>query len=79
MPVYLPLDAIDHYLDPAKLSPADAQAMVDFLLAQSDRVAPTITEHEVDPRVNNHRRIDPHDPMLIEPLAETTDDPPTLL
>ena len=24
MPVYLPLDAIDHYLDPAKLSPADA-------------------------------------------------------
>jgi len=70
MPVYLPFDAIDHYLDPEKLSPAEASAMVDFLIAQSDRVAPTITEYEVDPRVNNHRRIDPHDPSLIEPLGE---------
>jgi hypothetical protein len=45
--------------------------MVDFLLAQSDRVAQTITEYEVDPRVNNHRRIDPRDPDLIEPLGES--------
>ena len=28
-----------------------------------------ITEYEVDPRVNNHRRIDAGDPTLIEPLA----------
>jgi len=33
-------------------------------------VAPTITEYEVDPRVNNSRRVDPSDPGLIEPLGE---------
>ena len=44
------------------------QAMVDFLVEASDRVAPTITEYEVDPRVNNQRRIDPTDPTLIDPL-----------
>ncbi|BDZ54730.1 SOS response-associated peptidase [Agromyces marinus] len=69
MPVYLPLDAVDRYLDPAKLSPGEAAAMVEFLVAQSDLVAPTISEYEVDPRVNNHRRIDPHDPTLIEPWS----------
>ena len=68
MPVYLPIDAVDHYLDPAKLDAGGMQAMVDFLIAASDQVAPTITEYEVDPRVNNHRRIDPTDPTLVEPL-----------
>ena len=43
-------------------------AMVEFLHEASDRVAPTISEYEVDPRVNNQRRIDPQDPSLIEPL-----------
>ncbi|MRG58911.1 SOS response-associated peptidase [Agromyces sp. CFH 90414] len=70
MPVYLPLGEIERYLDPAKLDPGGAQAMVDFLIEASDRVAPTINEYEVDPRVNNHRRIDPGDPTLIEPLDE---------
>ncbi|GAA1811432.1 SOS response-associated peptidase [Agromyces neolithicus] len=68
MPVYLPLDAVDRYLDPTKLDAGGMQAMVDFLIEASDHVAPTITEYEVDPRVNNHRRIDPTDPSLIEPL-----------
>jgi putative SOS response-associated peptidase YedK len=71
MPVYLPLDAVDHYLDPEKLDGGGMQAMVDFLIEASDRVAPTITEYEVDPRVNNQRRIDPTDPTLIEPLQES--------
>ncbi|WP_395244873.1 SOS response-associated peptidase [Agromyces sp. MMS24-K17] len=70
MPVYVPLDEVDHYLDPAKLDAGGMQAMVDWLVAASDRVAPTITEYEVDPRVNNHRRIDPGDPTLIEPLGD---------
>ncbi|WP_394553844.1 SOS response-associated peptidase [Agromyces sp. MMS24-JH15] len=68
MPVYLPLDEVDHYLDPTKLDAGGMQAMVDWLIAASDRVAPTITEYQVDPRVNNHRRIDPADPTLIDPL-----------
>ncbi|MCD2441147.1 SOS response-associated peptidase [Agromyces sp. SYSU K20354] len=68
MPVYLPLDAVDRYLDAAKLDAGGMQAMVDFLIEASDKVAPTITEYEVDPRVNNQRRIDPTDPTLIEPL-----------
>ena len=70
MPVYLPLDAVDRYLDPAKLDAGGMQAMVDFLIEASDKVAPTIIEYEVDPRVNNQRRIDPTDPTLIEPLDE---------
>jgi len=68
MPVYLPLDEIEHYLDPTKLDARGMEAMVEFLHEASDRVAPTITEYEVDPRVNNQRRIDPRDPTLIEPL-----------
>ncbi|MEJ3404061.1 SOS response-associated peptidase [Rathayibacter sp. YIM 133350] len=68
MPVYLTSDAIDRYLDPVKLDPAGMAEMVDFLTHQSDLVAPTITEYEVDPRVNNHRRIDAADPSLIDPL-----------
>ena len=68
MPVYLPLDAVDRYLDPTKLDASGMQAMVDFLIEASDHVAPTIIEYEVDPRVNNQRRIDPTDPTLIEPL-----------
>jgi putative SOS response-associated peptidase YedK len=70
MPVYLPLDEIDHYLDPAKLDAGGMAAMVEFLQEASDRVAPTISEYEVDPRVNNQRRIDPQDPTLIEPIDE---------
>ena len=72
MPVYVPLDEVDHYLDPAKLDAGGMQAMVDWLIAASDRVAPTITEYEVDPRVNNHRAIDPGDPTLIDPLGDGT-------
>ncbi|MFK4729449.1 SOS response-associated peptidase [Agromyces mediolanus] len=68
MPVYLPLDEVERYLDPVKLDAGGMQAMVDFLLEASDRVAPTIREYEVDRRVNSHRAIDPHDPTLIEPL-----------
>ncbi|WP_198169693.1 SOS response-associated peptidase [Agromyces laixinhei] len=70
MPVYLPLNAVDYYLDPTKLDAGGMHAMVDFLIEASDKVAPTITEYEVDPRVNNQRRIDPTDPTLIEPLQE---------
>lgn len=68
MPVYLPLDELEHYLDPAKLDAGGMAAMVEFLLAASDRVAPTIREYEVDPRVNNSRAVDPGDASLIEPL-----------
>jgi putative SOS response-associated peptidase YedK len=69
MPVYVRLDSIDHYLEPDKLDPADMQAMVDFLISESDQVAPTIVEHIVDPRVNNSRRVDPADASLIQPIS----------
>lgn len=68
MPVFLERSAWDEYLDPARLDDGGKQRMVDFLTAESERVASTISSYEVDRKVNNSRNIDPSDPTLIEPL-----------
>jgi putative SOS response-associated peptidase YedK len=69
MPVFLERSVWEHFLDPVKLDQAGKDGMVDFLAAESDKVASTISSYEVDRRVNNSRAIDPSDPTLIEPLA----------
>jgi putative SOS response-associated peptidase YedK len=68
MPVFLPRDAWDEYLQPVKLDDAAKQNMLDLLVHESDAVASTITSYEVDRKVNNTRTVDPSDPTLIEPL-----------
>jgi putative SOS response-associated peptidase YedK len=68
MPVFLERDVWDDYLAPVKLDDAGKEEMVALLNAESEKVAATITNHEVDRRVNNSRTVDPEDPALIEPL-----------
>jgi putative SOS response-associated peptidase YedK len=68
MPVFLDRDVWDEYLAPVKLDDAGKQEMVALLTAESDKVASTITDYEVDRRVNNSRTVDPSDASLIDPL-----------
>lgn len=68
MPVFLERDVWSDYLDPGRLDDAGKQHMVELLTSESDRVAATIEEHEVDRRVNNTRTADPQDPTLIAPI-----------
>ena len=68
MPVFLERDVWDDYLAPVKLDDAGKEEMVALLNAESEKVAATITNYEVDRRVNNSRTVDPEDPTLIEPL-----------
>ena len=68
MPVFLERDAWDEYLAPVKLDDDGKQQMVALLTAESEKVASTISNYEVDRRVNNSRTVDPGDPTLIEPL-----------
>jgi len=42
--------------------------MVDLLTTESDRIAATIEEYEVDRKVNNTRSADPADATRIEPI-----------
>ena len=44
------------------------QHMIDLLTTESERVAATIDEYEVDRKVNNTRTADPRDSTLIEPI-----------
>lgn len=70
MPAFLPREAYDEWLSPAKLgSDAERERMLQLLEAVSAEVAATVTGYEVDRRVNNTRAVDPADPTLIEPLA----------
>ena len=69
MPVFLERDVCDDYLAPVKLDDAGKEQMVALLGAESEKVAATISNYEVDRRVNNSRTIDPADASLIEPLA----------
>lgn len=77
MPAFLERSMWDEWLNPASLtvkgdvpaSKATRAALVDDLLATSERVAATIREYIVDTRVNNSRTVDPLDPGLIEPVS----------
>jgi len=72
MPAFLTRDVYDEWLSPNKLeSDADKQHMLGMLEAVSAEVAASLTSYEVDRRVNNSRAVDPADPALIEPVAET--------
>jgi len=72
MPAFLTRDVYDEWLSPGKLeSDADKQHMLGMLEAVSAEVAASLTSYEVDRRVNNSRAVDPADPALIEPVAET--------
>ena len=69
MPVFLGRDAWDEYLAPVKLDEAGKAGMLALLDAESEKVAATISNYEVDRRVNNSRTVDPGDPTLIDPLG----------
>lgn len=69
MPVFLPADAWDEYLSPEALDDAGRAHMVERIHEASDRVAPSITTFEVDPKVNSTRRVNPADASLIKPIA----------
>ena len=58
----------DEYLAPVKLDDSGKQEMVALLTSESEKIASTISDYEVDRRVNNSRTVDPSDPALIEPL-----------
>ena len=69
MPVFLERDAWNEYLAPVKLDDAGKAEMLALMTAESERVAASISNYEVDRRVNNSRAVDPADPTLIEPLG----------
>ena len=68
MPVFLERDVEDDYLAPVKLDDSGKDEMVALLTAESEKVASTISNYEVDRRVNNSQAVDPTDATLIEPL-----------
>jgi putative SOS response-associated peptidase YedK len=68
MPVFLTPSAWDAWLSPAELDKGDKSAMLDLLGEQSVAMAATLTTYPVSMRVNNVRKIDPHDPTLLEPV-----------
>jgi putative SOS response-associated peptidase YedK len=69
MPVFLDRPDWDDWLAPATLDAGGMDEMLERIGGASERVAATITEHEVDRRVNSAQKVDPADPGLIEPVA----------
>ena len=68
MPVFLTTDAIDAWLEPAKLDRAGREEMLAIVRDSSTRVAGSIRQRVVDRRVNSVRTVNPHDATLIEAL-----------
>ncbi len=70
MPAFLEPDAADAWLAREPLTTeAEREGMLALLAASSSAVAATLTSHEVDPRLNSVRAVDPGDPTLIAPRA----------
>lgn len=69
MPVFLPRNAWDRFLDPGRLSPDDAGRLASDLEGIAAVAAGHLTAREVDRRVNSSRTADPADASLIEPVA----------
>ncbi|MBX3193784.1 MAG: SOS response-associated peptidase [Microbacteriaceae bacterium] len=69
MPVFLPPEHYDRWLDSEKLGDAQRDELVALLDAVSAGVAATIASIAVDRRVNNSRTADPRDATLIEPVG----------
>ncbi|MGN6326575.1 SOS response-associated peptidase [Pseudolysinimonas sp.] len=70
MPVFLERDEWDGWLNPVVLDAGGMDEMLERIGASSERVARTITEYEVDRRVNNSRTADPEDAGLIAPVPD---------
>jgi putative SOS response-associated peptidase YedK len=69
MPVFLTPAAWDAWLSPAELDKGDKADLLALLADQSVAMAATLTTYPVSMRVNNVRKIDPHDPTLLEPVT----------
>jgi putative SOS response-associated peptidase YedK len=69
MPVFLDRSEWDEWLNPATLDAAAMDETVARLATVSERIAATITEYEVDRRVNDSRAVEPGDPSLIAPTG----------
>lgn len=69
MPVFLDRDEWGEWLNPATLDAGEVEGLVARASAVSERIASTISEYEVDRRVNNSRSVDPADAGLIAPLV----------
>jgi len=69
MPVFLEREEWDDWLNPATLDAAGMDEALARIAASSERVAATVSEYEVDRRVNSSRTADPDDAALIAPLA----------
>jgi putative SOS response-associated peptidase YedK len=68
MPVFLDREEWADWLNPAPLDAVGMEELATRASAVSARVASTITEYEVDRRVNNSRTVDPADPGLLTPV-----------
>jgi putative SOS response-associated peptidase YedK len=68
MPAFIPLDSelFERWISPEK--PENPADLVDELMAESERVARTITSYPVSRRVNNVRTAKADDATLIEPI-----------
>lgn len=68
MPAFIPLDSelFQRWISPEK--PDDPAELVDELMAESERVAGTVTSYPVSRRVNSVRTAKADDPTLIEPI-----------
>ena len=70
MPVFLTADVYDRWLSPQKLTTdEEREEELAMLHSISEQVASTVTEYEVDRRVNNSRTVDPGDPELVQPVS----------
>jgi putative SOS response-associated peptidase YedK len=69
MPVFLEREEWDDWLNPATLDDAGMDETLARIAASSERVAATVSEYEVDRRVNSSRTADPEDAGLIAPVA----------
>lgn len=68
MPAFIPLNSalLERWISPEK--PADPTELVDELMAESERIAQTITSYPVSRRLNNVRTAKADDATLIEPV-----------
>ena len=68
MPVFLDRAEWDDWLNPVILDAAGMERMAARVAEVSAREAATVTEYEVDRRINNARTADPADASLIAPV-----------
>ena len=78
MPAFISDDLRDDWLNPTSLTIQNDSAaskrnrleLLDELDASSSAIAETMRTHLIDPRMNNARTVDRHDPTLLEPIDQ---------